>query len=181
MTRLLDAWRRGDRDALQELTPIVYVELRKVARSYMRRERPNHTLQTAGLVNEAYLRLVGQDGVEWRDRAHFFGVASNLMRQILVDHARARDAAKRGGGVRHVSLSEAADVANEREVDLLALDQVLRRLEAIDAEQSRIIELRYFGGLTIEEIADVVGKSPATIKREWTAARAWLYRALTSG
>jgi RNA polymerase sigma factor (TIGR02999 family) len=178
VTRLLLEWKGGDAAALERLLPLVYAELRRIAARHLRHERPGHTLQPTALVHEAYLRLVSAPELEWRDRAHFFGVAARLMRQILVDHARARQRAKRGGEVRKVSLDEAPEARVTADVDLLALDEALERLAELDPQQSRVVELRYFGGLTIEETAEVVGVSPATVKREWTLAKAWLRREL---
>ena len=174
VTRLLVAWGDGDQAALDRLMPLVYAELRLLARHYMSRERPGHTLQTTALVNEAYLRLVEQEGMRWENRAHFFGIAARLMREILVDHARGRQAAKRGGGQYRLSLSEVDRIASRPDVNLIALDEALGRLEAVDPQKSRIVELRYFGGLGIEETAKVIGISPATVKRDWSMARAWL-------
>ena len=159
--------------------PLVYDELRRLAERYLRHERPNHTLQATALVHEAYLRLVDQTQVEWQNRAHFFGVAANLMRQILVNHALSHQAAKRGGNAYKLSHNEAASVSKEPDVDLEALDDALNTLAAIDPQQSRIVELRFFGGLTIEETAQVLGISPATVKREWTVAKAWLHCEIT--
>ena len=181
VTRLLVAWGEGDRAALDRLMPLVYGELRRLARHYMSRERPGHTLQTTALVNEAYLRLVGQEEMRWENRAHFFGIAARLMRQILVDHARGRQAAKRGGGQFRLSLSKVDRAAPGPDVNLLALDEALGRLEAIDPQKSRVVELRYFGGLGIEETAEVIGVSPATVKRDWSIARAWLRCELGDG
>lgn len=178
VTQLLIDWSKGDQAALDKLTPFVYDELHRLARHYMRRERPGHTLQTSALVNEAYLRLVDQS-VPWQNRAHFFGIAARLMRQILVDHARAHNYAKRRGGAQKVSLDQAADLAQARASDLVALDDALNDLAAMDPQQSRIVELRFFGGLTIEETAEVVGLSHATVEREWSAARAWLRREMS--
>ena len=174
VTQLLVAWGNGDRAALDRLMPLVYEELRRLARHYMSRERPGHTLQTTALVNEAYLRLVGQESMRWENRAHFFGIAARLMRQILVEHARGRQAAKRGGGRYRLSLSKVDRSASRPDVNLIALDEALGRLEAVDPQKSRIVELRYFGGLGIEETAEVIGISPATVKRDWKMARAWL-------
>ena len=174
VTRLLVAWGDGDKGALDRLMPLVHAELRRLARYYMGRERPGHTLQSTALVNEAYLRLVDQEGVRWENRAHFFGIAARLMRQILVEHARSRRAAKRGGRQYRLSLSKVDRVASQPDVNLLALDEALGRLEAVDPQKSRIVELRYFGGLGIEETAEVIGISPATVKRDWSMARAWL-------
>ena len=175
VTALLQQWSRGDRDALEKLTPLVYEELRGIAAGYMRDERPGHTLQATALVHEAYVRLIGQKRVSWQNRAHFFGIAAQLMRRILIDHARRRQAAKRGvGGT--LRLTAGVDVAGEPEqdFDLLAIDGALSRLEQLDAAQARIVELRFFGGLTVEETAEVAGVSTATVKREWRTARAWL-------
>ena len=174
VTQLLVAWSKGDKTALERLMPLVYAELRRLARHYMSRERPGHTLQTKALVNEAYLRLVDQGKMRWENRAHFFGIAARLMREILIDHARSRQAAKRGGAQVRLSLSKVDRNASRPDVNLLALDEALGRLEAIDTQKSRIVELRYFGGLGIEETAEVIGVSPATVKREWSMARAWL-------
>ena len=179
ITRLLVGWGRGDRAAFDQLLPLVYDELRKVAARRLRHERANHTLQPTALVHEAYVRLIDQDRVQWRNRAHFFAISSRLMRRILVDHARAHGAAKRGGGAQLVSLDDAADVALAPDVSLLALDEALGKLERLDPVQAQIIELRFFGGLTIEETAAVVRVSPASVGREWNVAKAWLYRELT--
>ena len=181
VTRLLVAWGDGDRAALDRLMPLVHEELRRLARHYMSRERPGHTLQSTALVNEAYLRLVEQEGMRWENRAHFFGIAARLMRQILVEHARGRQAAKRGGGQYRLSLSRVDRAASGPDVNLLALDEALGRLEALDPQKSRIVELRYFGGLGIEETAEVIGKSPATVKRDWSMARAWLRSEIGEG
>lgn len=179
ITRLLVGWSRGDRAAFDQLLPLVYDELRKVAARRLRHERANHTLQPTALVHEAYVKLIDQDRVQWRNRAHFFAISSRLMRRILVDHARAHGAAKRGGGAQLVSLDDAGDVALAPDVSLLALDEALGQLETLDPVQAQIIELRFFGGLTIEETAAVVRVSPATVGREWNVAKAWLYRELT--
>jgi len=173
VTRLLIAWRRGEPAALDELIPLVYDELRRIAAHYMRQERRGHTLQTSALVNEAFLRLIDQT-VDWRNRAQFFGIAARLMRQILVDHARHHGRAKRGGGQIQVALDEALDVAKTRDADLVALDEALTALAQFDPQQSRVVELRYFGGLTIAETAEVLGVSDSTVEREWNLARAWL-------
>ena len=175
ITQLLIAWSDGRREALEDLMPLVYEDLRRVAAGYMRREAAGHALQTTALVHEAYVRLIDQKQVKWRNRAHFFGVAASMMRRILVDHARRRRAEKRGGDWERVTLAEhevAAESASE--IDVLALHESLERLAAFDPQQERIVELRYFGGLTIEEAAEVVGISPATVVREWTIAKAWL-------
>ena len=174
ITQLLIKWRNGDQAALDELVPQIYDELRRLAKHYLRRERLGHTLETNALVHEAYLRLAGEKDVDWQNRAHFFGIAAVRMRHILVEYARSRQAAKRGGGEYRLSLSEADRPAEERDVSLLALDEALERLEALDPQKSRIVELRYFGGLTIEETAEVLEISPATVKRDWSMARAWL-------
>ncbi len=179
ITRLLAGWGRGDRAAFDQLVPLIYDQLRRIAARRLRYERHNHTLRPTALVHEAYVKLIDQSRVRWRNRAHFFAIASRLMRRILVDHARARGAAKRGGGGPMVSLDDAGDVALEPDVSLLALDAALAQLELLDSVQAQIIELRYFGGLTIEETAAVVRVSPATVGREWNVAKAWLYRELT--
>lgn len=178
ITQLLVEWSAGDQAALDQLMPLVYDELRRLARSYLRRERPDHTLQATALVHEAYLRLIDQHSVSWQNRAHFFGIAAQMMRRILVNHALARATAKRGGPAQKLSLDESIGVADQRDVDLLALDEALKQLESLDAQQSRIVELRFFGGLSIEETAAVLSLSPATIKREWSTARLWLKRQL---
>lgn len=177
ISRLLRAWSDGDQDALKSLTPIVYSELHNLARRYLRRERGGHSLQTSALVNEAYLRLVDYKRMQWQDRSHFFAVSSQVMRRILVDHAR-RHNLKRGGNVQHVSLDEAAVVGGDQDVDLIALDRALDGLERIDPRKMRIVEMRFFGGLSVEETAEVLRLSTITIKREWRSAKAWLYREL---
>ena len=174
ITQLLIKWREGDQAALNELLPLVYGELRRIAKYYLRQERPEHTLQASDLVHEAYLRLVDKNEIDWQGRAHFFGIAAVRMRHILVEHARNRQAAKRGGGEYRLSLSKADRAAEQRDVNLLALEEALQRLESLDRQKARIVELRYFGGLTIEETAEVLKISPATIKRDWSMARAWL-------
>ena len=175
ITRLLIAWSDGEREALDELVPLVYDDLRRLAAGYMGRETPGHALQPTALVHEAYVRLIDQRRVQWRNRAHFFGIAANMMRRILVDDARKRRAEKRGGGAERITLT-GDDIAapEQHDIDALALHEALERLAAFDPQQERIVELRYFGGLTIEETAEVVGVSPATIVREWTIAKAWL-------
>jgi RNA polymerase sigma factor (TIGR02999 family) len=178
VTRLLLEWSRGDQGAHERLLPLVYDELRRLAGAYMRRERPNHTLQPTALVHEAYLRLVDQQRVDWWNRAQFVGVAALMMRRILANHARERDADKRGGGAERVSLSLAGDAFQHPEVDALALHEVLDRLAALDARKSQVVELKFFGGLTTGEIAQTLGISAATVDREWSFARAWLYDAL---
>ena len=179
VTALLGDWSRGNRTALSQLRPLVYAELRRVAARQLRSERPDHTLQPTALVHEAYMRLVDQRQVDWQNRAHFFGVAAQVMRRILVDHARRHGANKRGQGVRCVSIDEAHDVAAPNEIPVLALDHALDRLAKVDAELTRIVELRAFGGLTIEEAAHVLGVSPSTAKRDWRTAKAWLSRELS--
>jgi RNA polymerase sigma-70 factor, ECF subfamily len=179
LTQLLLAWGNGDQRALDELTPLVYDELHRLAGAYLRRERRGHTLQTSALVNEAYLRLIGQQ-VSWQNRAHFFGIAAQLMRRILVDYARGQRADKRGGDAPHLALDEALDEAAAQSTDLIALDDALTRLAAFDPRQSRIVELRYFGGLTIEETAAALGIGHSTVEREWNLARAWLRREMSA-
>lgn len=176
ITHLLKEWSDGDRQALDKLTPLVYEELRQQAARYLRRERPGHTLQTTALINEAYLRLIDAKDVHWQSRAHFFAIAANLMRRVLVEHARRRDADKRGGSHVRMQLDEALTVANEADVDLLAIDEALDRLAAIDPQQARVVELRFFSGLSVEETAVALGVSPKTVKRDWSVARAWLRR-----
>ena len=194
VTQLLSEWSAGDKRALGELMPLVYGELRRLSERQLRAERSNHTLQRTALVHEAYLRLVNQKDVQWRNRSQFLGLASQLMRRVLVDHARARLAAKRGAGVEPVSLDQtgalwqpsggadsptaAVDAASDPTVDLSAIDAALKRLESLDPRQGRIVELKFFGGLSIEETAEVIGASPATVKRDWVLARAWLRREL---
>ena len=175
VTKLLADWSGGDQAALHELMPLVEAELRRLAHHYMNRERAGHTLQTTALVNEAYLRLAGQN-ISWQNRAHFFGIAARLMRQILVDYARRRQYAKRGANAPQVSLDDVALVAQERAGELIALDEALSDLATIAPEQSRIVELRYFGGLTIEETAEVMELSVDKVKRDWSMAKTWLYQ-----
>jgi RNA polymerase sigma factor (TIGR02999 family) len=179
ITQMLLEWSNGRQEVLEELMPLVYDELRRLAAHRLRHERPDHTLQPTALVHEAYLRLVDQTEVQWQNRAHFFSIAANLMRQILVNHALAHRAAKRGGTALKLTLDEAADLPKKQDVDLVALDEALTRLTALDSQQSRIVELRFFGGLTIEEAAEVLQVSPATVKREWTMGKAWLHCELT--
>ena len=174
VTQLLQQWSNGQEQALDRLLPQIHDELRTLAASYLRRERPDHTLQPTALVNEAFLKLVDQRAVKWQNRAHFFGIAAQAMRRILVDHARAHAASKRGGAMRKVPLDDAIMIGGVPDVDLLALDQALTRLAALDPQQSRVVELRFFGGLTTEETAEVMHISPATIGREWRMAKAWL-------
>ncbi len=177
VTELLLEWRGGDPEALDRLTPLVFDELRRIARGFFERERRDHTLQPTALVHEVYLRLVDARQVDWRNRAHFIGIAARLMRCVLVDHARRRAAGKRGGGVPRTWVDPDL-IPRSREVDLVALDDALADLERLDPEGSQVVEMRFFGGLTHGEIAEVLGVSPTTVKRKWTAARAWLYRAL---
>lgn len=180
VTELLRAWGDGDDRALQQLTPLVEGELRRLARAYMARERRDHTLQATALVNEAFIRMTGARDVDWQDRAHFIGVSARLMRRVLVDHARRRDRVKRGGDAMQVSLSEAAHVPTPERADVLALDQVLQQLEQLDPRKSRIVEMRFFGGLSLEEAAEALNVSVATVRRDWSLARAWLFRELKS-
>ena len=179
ITELLIQWREGDKAAMDRLIPLVYKDLRRMAGYYMRRRRPGDTLQTSALINEAYLRLAEHKNMRWQNRAHFFGVAAQAMRRILVDHARARYAAKREGGHLKVSFDQAADVGQQRAADLIALDDALNELSEFDSRKSRIVELRYFGGLSVEETAQVLEVSPVTVKREWRAAKLWLLRAMS--
>jgi RNA polymerase sigma factor (TIGR02999 family) len=179
VTELLVRWREGDREALEALMPLVYDELRRLARHYLRQERSDHTLQSTALVHEAYLRLAGQNPPQWQNRAHFFGIAAHIMRQILVEYARGRSTAKRGGGAFRLTLDEAVALPKQLDVDVVELDKALTGLAELDAQQSRIVELRFFAGLTIEDTSEVLGISPATVKRDWVTARAWLYRAMT--
>lgn len=176
VTRLLLDWSKGNKEALDRLVPIVYEELRRQASRYLRRERAGHSLQTTALIHEAYIRLVDQRNVHWQNRAHFYGIAAQLMRRILVDHARTRTRAKRGGSGIRVSLDEATTITTSKDVDIVALDEALGRLAEIDQQQSRIVELRFFSGLNVEETAEVLRISPATVKREWRMAKAWLHR-----
>jgi RNA polymerase sigma factor (TIGR02999 family) len=178
ISALLRTWSDGDQSALDRLTPIVYHELQRLARGYMKRERPGHSLQATALVNEAYMRLVGYERMQWQNRAHFFAVAAQLMRRILVEHAR-RHNVKRGADVQHVSLEEAAVVGGERATDLVALDDAMNVLGQFDARKAQVVEMRFFGGLTVEETAEVLKVSPVTVMRDWSTAKAWLYRELT--
>jgi len=180
VTQLLYDWRNGNQDALNQLMPLVYDELRGLAKRYMKRERSSHTLQTNALVNEAYLRLVNQQTVDWQNRAHFFAIAAQVMRHLLVDHARSKQYAKRGGGSQQVTLEENVASVDGQSVELLALHEALERLAEIDERKSRIVELRYFGGLSSEETAEVLNVSEITVKREWAKAKAWLFRELSS-
>ncbi len=174
ITELLVQWRKGDQTALDALLPQVYDQLRRIARRYLRSERPDHTLEPTALVHEAYLRLVDEKTVDWQSRAHFYGIVAVRMRHILVDYARSRQAAKRGGDGARVSLSSASPNERGQDFDILALHEALERLEAFDPQKARIVEVRYFGGLTIEQTAEVLGISAASVKRGWTLARAWL-------
>src|SRR5687768_8464297 len=179
VTQLLIGWAKGDKDALDQLIPIVYDELRRQAARYLRRERVGHTLQTTALIHEAYLRLIDQKNVQWQNRAQFFGIAAQLMRRILVDHARTKKRAKRGGSDIRVSLADAEASVKAQELDVVALSEALDRLERIDEQQSKIVELRFFSGLTVEETAAVLDISPATVKRDWSMAKAWLHREIS--
>ncbi|MDQ3920007.1 MAG: sigma-70 family RNA polymerase sigma factor [Acidobacteriota bacterium] len=181
ITRLLEDWSRGDRSALDRLIPLVHAELRRIARRQMSQERAAHTLQATALVNEAYVRLAGDVGQRWQNRAHFFAVCAQVMRHVLIDHARSRAREKRGGALQRVSLEGVAALAEGGGADLLALDQALARLEEFDRQKARVVELRYFAGLGIEETAEALGVSPTTVRREWRRAKAWLYRALAEG
>ena len=178
VTELLVRWRGGDKAALDSLMPLVYSELRRIAQHYLSNERSDHTLQSTALVHEAYVRLTEQNLPQWQNRAHFFAVAAQLMRQILVDHARSHSASKRGGSVFKLALEEATEEAQQSDVDIVALDDALKSLAEMDAQQSRVVELKFFGGLSIEDTAEVLGVSPSTVKRDWITARAWLYREL---
>jgi RNA polymerase sigma factor (TIGR02999 family) len=178
ISTLLRAWSDGDQSALARLTPIVYDELRRLASRYMKRERPGHSLQTTALVNEAYMRLVDYERMQWQNRAHFFAVSAQLMRRILVEHAR-RHNVKRGGDLQHVSLDEAAMVGGDQDTDLVVLDIAMNALARIDPRKVQVVEMRFFGGLSVEETAEVLKVSTVTVKRDWRAARAWLYRELT--
>jgi len=188
VTQLLLRWRAGDEAALAALLPLVYEELRSLARRHLRHERGSHTLQRTALVHEAFLRIVDQKQVDWESRTQFYGIASQMMRRVLVDHARRRSAAKRGDGAPHVDLDvvlqdEGAGLplGRQAEIDFAAIDDALKRLEALDPQQGKLVELRFFGGLSIKETADVIGVSPATVKREWAIARAWLQREIMAG
>ena len=180
LTRLLIGWSDGNQQALDELMPLVYDELRRLAAAYLRRERPDHTLQSGALVSEAYLRLIDQTRVRWKNRAHFFGVAAQMMRRILVDHARNRVAMKRGAGATVISIDNAIVGKDPQNLDLIALDDALTKLASFDEQQSKIVELRFFGELSIEETAEVLGISPATVKRDWAVAKAWLFRQMSA-
>lgn len=179
ITLMLKAWGNGDSEALEQLTGIVYDELHRLAHNHLRREQPGGLLQTSVLVNEAWLRLIDAERVDWQNRAHFFGISAQLMRQILVDFARHRQSQKRGGQLFRVTFDEAADLALEQAADLVALDDALQALTALDPRQSKVVELRFFGGLSIEETAEVLAVSPGTVRRDWRMARAWLFRELS--
>lgn len=178
ITQLLVNWSHGEKAAFDQLVPLVYPELRRLAKRHMGRENPDHTLQTSALINEAYLKLVNQQDVEWQNRAHFYAVAAQVMRHVLVDHARTRNYAKRGGGAAKVPLDEAAVVTQQRAAELIALDEALRDLAMLDERRSQIVELRFFGGLSAEETAEVMNISPSTVNREWRAAKAWLHHTM---
>jgi RNA polymerase sigma factor (TIGR02999 family) len=180
ITELLLGWSKGDKEALEHLIPLVSSELRRLARRYMAKERSDHTLQTSALINEAYLRLVNQKSVEWKDRAHFFAVAAQIMRHILIDHARQYHYEKRGAGAQKVVLNDATVLGQQRAKELIALDDALIELAGFDPRKSQIVELRFFGGLSIEEVAEVTSTSPATVKRELRAAKLWLKRMMTN-
>lgn len=179
ITQLLQGWQGGDRDALAALMPLVYKELRRLAHFQLRKERPDHTLQSAALVNEAYLRLLGQNPPSLESRTHFFAIAAGMMRQILIDYARRRGTAKRGGSVCKLSVDEASVLPQGTDVDIIAVDDALRALAQIDPRQSRVVELRFFAGLSLEDISSALGIAPATVQRDWTAARAWLHREIS--
>lgn len=179
VTKLLVKWSKGDSAALDALIPLVYSELRRLARHYLQQEKQSHTLSSTALVHEAYLRLVKQTDVTWQNRAHFFGVASQMMRRILVDHARRQAYAKRGGGAMTLTLDDTISAPRQREIDLVALDDALHGLAKLDQRQSRLVELRFFGGLSIEETSEVLGVSAPTVKRDWASARAWLFREIS--
>jgi len=179
VTQLLVNWSKGDQESLERLIPLVYGELHRLADRYLRRERQGHTLQSTALVHEAWLKLIDQRNVHWQNRAHFFGVAAQLIRRILVDYARNRHAEKRGGHAYKLSLDEAIEMPKQRDLDLVALDDALESLSRVDPQQGRIVELRFFAGLSIEETAEVLRISPATVKRDWVSAKAWLYREMS--
>jgi RNA polymerase sigma factor (TIGR02999 family) len=180
VTQLLVQWKDGDRESLDRLIPLVYQELRTIAQRFLRNEKAGHTLQSTALVHEAYLRLVDQSRTNWQNRAHFFGVAATIIRNILVDHARARQASKRGGPMPALSLDEAIALSPKRDRELIAVDDALMNLSRLDPQQSRIVELRFFGGLTIEETAEVLDISVSTVKRDWILAKTWIGRALSN-
>src|SRR5258705_11862907 len=178
VTQLLVAWGNGDQTARDQLMPLVYTELHRLAHRHIKKERPGHTLQTSALVNEAFLRLVDQRDVHWQSRAHFFSIAAQMMRRILVDYARSRRFAKRGGNAQQVSLDEELMTSNQRSADVVRLDDALNELASVDLRKSQVVELKFFGGLSIEETAEVLGVSPGTVMRDWTLAKAWLRRAM---
>ena len=178
VTELLVRWRSGDGKALEALMPLVYDEMRRLAHSYLRRERPDHTLQSTALVHEAFVRLTGHAPPQWQDRAHFFGIAANLMRQILVEYARSRNTSKRGGAIIKLAIDSVGDPSGRPDLDIVALDDALKDLARIDPQQSRVVEMRFFAGLSIEETAEVLGISESTVKRDWNTARFWLFREL---
>jgi RNA polymerase sigma-70 factor (ECF subfamily) len=180
VTELLHAWQEGDRNALEKLTPLVWDELRRIAHSFMQRERNPHTLETGALINEAYLRLAGQQNIEWQDRGHFFAVIAQVMRHILVDHARRRHSVKHGGQDRQVPLDEASLMSPQRAAELLALDEALDQLATLDPRKSRVVELRYFAGLSLVETAEALDVSLMTVRRDWRAAKAWIYKRVMS-
>lgn len=180
LTELLRDWRHGDRAALDRLTPIVYEEIRRMAHRYMQRERHGHTLQTTALINEAYIRLLGQQQVDWNSRTHFFAVVAQVMRHVLIDHARSRHYLKRGGEAQHVPLDEARPMSSERASELVALDEALSSLAQLDQRKARVVELRYFGGFSLEETAEVLDVSVMTVRRDWNTAKAWLYRQIAA-
>jgi RNA polymerase sigma factor (TIGR02999 family) len=181
ITQILSEIKGGNQQALDELLPLVYDELRRLAKSYLNRERSNHTLQPTALVHEAYIRLLGQNAVEWQNRAHFFGVAARLMREVLIEYARAKNRLKRGGEFKtQIALDDAISFSNQKQLDVVAVDDALSRLETLDKRQARIVEMKFFGGLTVEEIGEVLDISPATVKREWSSAKLLLYKMLNS-
>jgi RNA polymerase sigma-70 factor, ECF subfamily len=180
ITELLKAWSNGDKEALETIIPLIEVELHRIARRFMRNENTGHLLQTTALVNEAFLKLVDQRSVKWQNRAHFYAIAAQCMRRILINHARGEHRAKRGGGAQRVSFSRAEDVFTETNDELLALDEALTRLTVLDQRKSKVVELRYFGGLSVEETAEVLQVSPVTVMRDWNLARAWLRREITT-
>ncbi len=181
ITQLLAAWSEGDQSALNAMMPLVYGELHRMARRFMARQNPGHTLQPTALINEAFIKLVGNENKEWKNRAHFFGVAAQAMRHILVDYARSRNYAKRGAGAQRVELDQAVAVTDEASGDIVALDDALNELSKVDRRKSQVVELRYFGGLTVEETAEVLKVSTITVMRDWSLAKAWLYRELAKG
>lgn len=181
ITQILFELKSGEQNALDELLPLVYDELRRLANSYLRKERSNHTLQPTALVHEAFLRLIGQNEIEWQDRAHFFGIAARLMREVLIEYARGRNRQKRGGEFKtRIELDSAVSFSNEKQLDVVAVDEALSKLEKLDERQARIVEMKFFGGLMVEEIAEVLSISPATVKREWSTAKLLLYKMLDS-